>query len=423
MKNVVIPIILFVLSLARLSSAQSFALKDGEINTITNGVFIGNIVIENGKISAVGKDILIPDSLETIDCKGLRIYPGLIDAGSFLGLIEIGSLPETRDNAEVGEFNPDLLAFTAINPNSVLIPVARVNGVTSVISEPSSGLFPGQSTLINLFGYTPDEMAILKSAGMHLNFPSKGRTSSFDKSKLEEREKKYKEEMKKLNELWIMAENYYKNYKKAFEENKLDSFPINLQFQAFVPLFDEQLPLIIHVNSQYDILQAIEWLSNKKIKKIFSGVSEGWRVADDIAKSGIPCLVGPVLALPTRAEDRFDVPYKNVERLRKAGVKVAFRSGESSNVRNLPYEAATAVAYGMPEDEALKALTINPAEIFGVSDKYGSIENGKVANLVVTNGNILQVRTKILHLFINGHKVSLKNRQSELYDEFKKRNP
>lgn len=416
MKNILI-LILFIFSVS--TFAQKYALTNGTIYTITNGIFENGIVlISEGKIEYAGTNRNIPDDYLIINCEGLKIYPGLFDSGTSLGLIEIGSLPETRDNNEVGEFNPNMEAITAINPNSELIPVTRVNGITTVLAEPSGNLFNGQSCVINLFGYTPEAMSLIKNSGMHLNFPSRGRASSFDKTNLREREKRYDEAMKKLNSLWEMAENYVRNFK----DNK-SNFKRDIRFEPFIDLFNKKFPLIITVNRDVDILRAIDWIKEKNINVIFSGVSEGWRVADEIAKAKIPCLVGPVLSVPTRQEDRYDAPYLNAEKLRKAGVKFAFRTGESSNVRNLPYNAASAVAYGMPYEEALKGVTIYPAQIFGIDNSIGSIENGKIANIVVTDNDILEVATEIKYLFINGYNVPLENRHSKLYEEFKKRNP
>lgn len=413
MKKIIFISILF----SALIFPQKYALINGDVYTVTNGVMNGATVLINGeRIEAVGTNVNITDDYESIDCSGMRIYPGLIDAGSRLGLQEIGSLQETRDYSEVGEFNPEVKAIAAVNPNSELIPVTRVNGITTVLAEPSSGLFPGQSAIINLSGYTPDQISVKNAAGLHLNFPSKGRASSFEKEKIEEREKKFKEKMDELNSIWEMAENYYRNSKSEKENFKRD-----FRFDPFVDLFEKKIHLIITVNNDLDILRALDWIKEKDIKIIFSGVSEGWRVADEIAKAKIPCLAGPVLTLPSRAEIKYDAPYTNIEILRKAGVKIAFRSGETENVRNLPYELATAISYGMPEEEALKAVTIYPSQIFEIEKDYGSIEPGKIANLVVIKGNIFEVRNSPAYIFIKGEQIPLVSRHTKLYEEFKNR--
>ena len=184
------------------------------------------------------------------------------------------------------------------------------------------------------------------------------------------------------------------------------------------------MALIISVNGAKDILTALEWVEKRKIQKpILSGVGEGWRVADKIAEAGIPCLVGPVLSTPTRESDRFDKPYSNAGLLQKAGVRVAIRTGESENVRNLPFHAGFAAAYGMGREEALRAVTIAPAEIFGISDQVGSLEVGKKANVIVTDGDPFETQTKINHVFIDGYKIPMKSRHIDLFEEFLQREP
>jgi imidazolonepropionase-like amidohydrolase len=414
MKQKLIAIFLFIFSCHIYS--QNYALINGEVHTVTKGILQeGTVLISNGIIEEAGNNIPIPEGYETINCTGLKIYPGLIDAGTSLGLKEIGSLPETIDFMETGDFNPDVKAITAVNPNSELIPVTRVNGITTVLAEPSGGLFSGQSALINLYGYTHAEITVKERAGIHLRFPVKGRPSSFEKEKLDEREKQFKKRMKALNDVWEIAENYFRNYRSGTLTKK------DFRFEPFIDLFEKKIPLIISVNNDFDILRAIDWVKEKDIEVIFSGVLEGWRVAGEISKAGIPCLAGNILTLPQRAEDKFDAPYTNLEVLRKAGVKTAFRSGGTENVRNLPYELATAISYGMPSEEALKAVTIIPAEIFKVDDKIGSIEKGKTANIIVSNGDIFEVKSNPVHIFIKGKKIPLTSRHTELYEQFKNR--
>lgn len=418
---------LFLIGLLFISSnlfAQKFALVNGTIHTITNGIIDnGLLLIDGNNISFVGKKKEFSTEYKVVDCAGLQIYPGLIDAGSTLGTAEIGSIPETNDFSELGEFATNMHTLTAVNPNSEIIPTIRVEGITTALSEPVGSLFNGMSTLINLHGYTPEQMAVKKITGLHLTFPTKGRFSSFDKNSLKQREKRFEDQMKKLNELWEIAENYSRNFKSAASSNSLNEFKRDIRFDPFIDLFEKKYPLIINVNRDVDILRAIEWVKNKNVEVIFSGVSEGWRVADYLKEANIPCLVGPVLNLPTRSEDRYDRQYVNATILHNAGVKAALRSGSDTDSRNLPFHAATLVAYGLSEDAALKMLTQFPAEIFKVDNLLGSLSEGKLANIVVCNGNILEVSTKIHKVFINGFDVSLESRQTKLYDEFRKRKP
>jgi imidazolonepropionase-like amidohydrolase len=420
-------LVISLLAVASAAVAQSpkgkygtFALTNASIETVTKGVITnGTVVIQDGKIAAVGTQVAIPQGAEIIDCKGQWIFPGLIDGGTNLGLTEIGSDPRTHDYSDVGDVIPQMRALTAVNPNSTLIPVTRVDGVTTVIAAPSGNLLPGTSALINLYGYTPDQMYAGVEALM-LEFPTTGRRGFFDRRTDEEVKKAGEKATARLNEVWDKALQYHK-LDSALKGKGVTYYP---ELQAILPVLRGERALMIEVNKDKDILSALAWVKTRKIGKvILCGVAEGWRVADEIAKANIPVVTGPVLALPTRDYDRYDKPYANAGLMRKAGVKVAIRTADAENVRRLPYHAGFAVAYGMSREEAIKAITIVPAEIFGVADKLGSIEVGKTANIVVADGDILEARTHVNQVFINGWKVPMVSRHTQLYDEFLKREP
>lgn len=377
------------------------------------------IILRDGKIEAIGAALSVPADARVVDCQGLRVYPGFIDSGTRIGLTEISSDPRTHDYNELGNVVPQMRALTAVNPNSALVPVTRVNGVTTVLSVPSGGLFSGTAALINLYGYTPGQMYAGFEAVV-MTFPSTSRTGSNDKRKAEEIKKAASKAMKKLDAVWKKVVEYYK-LDSALGDNKPDYYP---ELIALQPVLQGKMPLIIEVDDAGDILRALEWVREKEIRKvIFSGVKEGWRVADKIAKAGIPVITGRVLSLPGRAYDRYDRSFANAGLMKKAGVKVALRTNEANNVRNLPYNAGFAAAFGLGKEEALRAITIVPAQIFGVADRLGSLEAGKDATLFVCDGDPLEPATNILHLFINGWDVPLVSRQTLLYDEFLHREP
>lgn len=394
------------------------ALTNASIQTVTKGVIQqGTVVIADGKITAVGTNIAPPAGATVIDCSGKWIYPGMIDGGTTLGLSEVNSDPRTRDFNEVGDVIPQVRAITAVNPNSVLIPVTRVSGVTTVLAAPVGDLLPGTAALINLHGYTPDQM-FAGFEGVILNFPNTGRKGYMDKRTPEEIRKGVEKAMEKLNDTWSMAVQYH----------KLDSATKNARYypemQALIPVVRGERPLMIEANTSKDILAAIKWVEERKVRKvILTGVAEGWRVAADIAKAKLPVITGPVLAQPTREYDRYDKAYANAGLMRKAGVTVAIRTRQTENVRNLPYNAGFAAAYGLGQEEALRAVTIVPAELFGVADKLGSIEVGKDATLFVSDGDPFETKTNILHVFIGGWQMPMVSRQTLLYDEFLKRDP
>lgn len=393
-----------------------FLLKSGTVVTVTQGVLENtSILIVDGKIADIGRNIEADDAI-VIPCNGQSIYPGFIDSGTRLGLVEISSLSETRDFEEIGKITPQMETLTAINPNSVSIPITRVSGVTTVLIAPSGGLFPGTASLIDLNGYTPDQM-FAGFKGVVMEFPSTERKNRWDRRSEEEIDKEVKKAMKDLNEIWGKAELYKELSSKKAE---LQYYP---EMKQLARVVEGEFPLLIEVNKASDILRAIKWIQEKKVNAIFTGVAEGWRVADKIAEAGIPVITGPVLSLPSRQSDRYDAAYANPGKMRKAGVKVALRTSEAENVRNLPFHAGFAATYGMGEEEALKAITIVPAEIFGVDDQLGSIEVGKAANLFIADGNPFETQTQIKHVFINGYKIPMTNRQIRLYQEFLEREP
>jgi imidazolonepropionase-like amidohydrolase len=398
----------------------NFALTNATIETITKGTIAnGTVLISNGKITAVGTNLTIPQGTEVIDCKGQLIYPGLIDGGTNLGLNEISAIARTTDYNEIGEVIPQMKALTAINPNASAIPVTRISGVTTALSIPTGGMLPGTAALINLHGYTPDQM-YAGFEGVVLTFPNTGRRGFFDRRTEEEIKKASEKAMTSLNDVWEKAVQYHKL--DSATKGKAGYYP---ELQALMPVIRGEQALLIEVNASKDITAALKWLKEKKIKRpVLTGVAEGWRVAEEIAKSNIPVVTGGMLELPSRDYDRYDKPYANPGLLKKAGVKVAIKSESgNNNYRNLPYHAGFAVAYGMSREDALKAITIIPAEIFGVADKLGSIEVGKSATLFVCNGDPLETKTQVSHVFIDGWQMPMVSRQTELYDEFLKREP
>ncbi len=413
-------IILFSISFSFSQKSQKgiFALTNATIETVTNGTIQGTLLIKNGKIAAVGSSVSIPANATVIDCKDHYIYPGMMDSGTRLGLSEVGSISVTQDYNEIGDVIPHMDALSAVNPNSVAIPVTRVSGVTTVLVAPSGGRFSGTASLINLIGYTPDQM-YAGFKGVVLNYPSSGRRS---RKSEEDRKKEEEKSLKTLNEAWKNVLLYAK-IDSAAQKNPKIKPEYNPPMAALLPVVKGEIPLLIEVNREKDILSAIEWVQKRKVKAIFTGVSEGWRVGKQIAEAGIPVITGPVLRVPSRASDRFDKAYANAGLMHKAGVKVAIRTGESENVRNLPFHAGFAAAYGMGKDAALKAVTIIPAEIFGVDNQIGSIETGKIASLFVSDGDPFETKTQIKHLFINGWKVPLESRHTRLYNEFLERKP
>ncbi len=434
MQNIFKFLLLAIVSIAsvQLATAQivekaekgAFVLTNATIETITQGTVKGTLVIQDGKITAIGQNVPTPAGAKTIDCTGLFIYPGMIDGGSTLGLSEVGSVSLTQDFNEIGELTPQMQALTAVNPNATAIPVTRVDGVTTTLTTPRGGLFPGTAALINLVGYTPDQM-YAGFKGIVMNYPVVRRRPWGGDNRSDEELKKEEEKLlKQVNEVWDQAA-LYARIDSAARANSANPKPdYNPEMEALVPVLRGEVTLLLEVNRYNDIESAIKWVQDRKIKKvIFMGVAEGWRVADKIAKAGIPVITGPVITVPSRASDRYDKAYANPGLMHKAGVKVAIRTNNSENVRNLPFHAGFAVAYGMDKAAALRAVTITPAEMFGVANRLGSLEVGKSATLFVASGDPFETKTEIRHLFIDGWNVPIDSRHIQLYEEFLNRQP
>lgn len=398
------------------------AITGGTIHTVTNGVIEnGVILIEGEKITLVAQNARIPADFTKVEANGKHIYPGFMDSGNSLGLVEVNAVAVTVDNEEVGEFNPHVLAFTAFNPHSAAIPVTRVSGITHVVSSPEDGRISGQAAIMDLWGYSPDSMALDATGAMVIQWPNSSRGGWWDNRSEEEVKKQFQENLDKLNEMLNKA-RFYDAMMNAYMEDPdgKEQPDKNIRLEALRATVNGETPVIINVSREKDILSAIEWVKREKnadLNIIFRGVEEGWRVAEEITEAGIPCLVR-ALYLPTRGYDHVHRPYENAGVLHDAGVKVAMISSEVENVRNLSFEAGYAAAYGLGKEEALKAVTINPAEIFGVDHLVGSIEEGKQANLFIASGDPFEPVTQIEQVFIKGYMIPMVSRHSQLYEEF-----
>lgn len=412
-----------------------YALINAEIHTVSNGVIKQGTVLINGKnIEFVGTNAKITDEYQVIDCTGKRIYPGFIDSFTYLGLVEISAVPVTVDNAEIGNYNPQMRAFTSINPTAAAIPVTRVSGVTTVIAAPTSGRISGKATLINLYGYSPDSMAVAGNAALNMTWPSLGGGGfgggggggfGGQQRTPEQIREAFDQNLREIQEYFDRSK-FYDTMMDAYEANTTGKKrpDKDQQMDAMREVIDGKIPVVISVNAERDILEVLKWIEkNKHLKFVLASVAEGWRVADKIAEAGVPVIVGPMLRTPTRGYDNYQRPYQNAGLLAKAGVKIAIMSGDTENVRNLIYNAGYAATYGLGTEEAVKAITLNPAEIFGVADKIGSIQEGKMANLFIADGDPFEPSTTVEQVFISGNKIPMVSRQNQLYLEFIRRDP
>lgn len=425
MKKTIFILILLILSLSLMAENKNLILiRNATIFPVTSEkIENGSILIENGKIKDLGKEIVAPEGARVIDAKGKYVYPGFIDGFTHLGLIEISSIPSTVDVQETGKFNPELRVAWAINPSSVHFATGRVNGTTTALVSPRGGTMPGMTALVKMDGWTFSEMALKEVATSVINFPVMPRFG-----RVEGREQTVSQEeaasklIEELKNYFKDARRYIELKKLALSDSKISMPPTNRKFDALEPVLKGELPVIISVDKAKDIELAIKFVEEEKIKAIFRGCSEGFKVADKIKKSGIPVILGDLYTFPSEPADGYDAPFKNPLRLYEAGVLFCFSSGGSPAVaKDLTYHAARAVAFGLPHSKAIEALTINPAKIFGIEDRVGSLEPGKDADLFICDGDPLDVRTNITTLFVNGKEVDLSNWWTELKEKWERR--
>lgn len=387
------------------------------IPVVGNDIDRGTIIIRGEKIEDIGANISIPSGAKIIDGQGLIAYPGMIDAYSQLGLSEIGSIQATIDYRETGRINPQVLATEALRPDSMHIPITRSNGITAALVAPSGGLISGRSGLIHLYGWTPPEMIVKAPVALHIELPAARGGFRRQTGQPSEGTKLLDE----VKELFDQA-RFYEKRKIAANKNKLIALPeFDEKLEALLPVIHGELPAMISVHSANDIRAAIKFVQEQKIKAIFYGVSQGWMVAKEIAQAGIPVVFASLYQLPPSWEDGYDALYRNPGVLNQAGVKIAFSSSSASLAKELPYHAAKAAAFGLDRKEALKAVTIYPAQIFGVDHLMGSLEKGKLANIVLAEGDLLELRTVIRHVFIKGQEIDLSSAYTEYLEKYKKR--
>lgn len=418
------------------TNSGTIALRGGKLLTITHGVIEnGVLVMQNGKISAVGAtgSVSIPRDAKVIDVTGMTVYPGLIDSETHLGLTEISADQMTDDMVETSdEIMPHMHVYDAFHAETQVIPVTRMNGITNAIVAPASqDTLPGQDSFIQLDGQSAEEMLMVRDIAMPLNFTGRQRRNQgpFETRKFPSTRMGLAAQ---LRQTFLDAQDYdqklaaYEKKKasgggdeKDKDKEKGPATPPkrDLKLEALLPYLHGQRPVVVAAEEPNDLLTAVELANEFHLKVILNHLAHSASLLDKVAATGFPVIVGPIYEQPKEWE-RYDAVFKLPAELAKRGIKIAFASYDAHNVRNLPYAAGYAVGFGLPYDEALKAITMNPAEMWGVADRLGSLDAGKLANVVVANGDPLDVKTDVKHVFINGVEIPLVSRQTELRDRY-----
>jgi len=415
-----IPVLLFS-TLACALAQDTVLIRNAYIHPVVGQeIPSGSVLIQGGKIAGVGAKLAAPKGATVIDAKGLHLYPGMINSATSIGLSEIGAVRETNDISELGDFNPHLRALIAVNPESEHIAVTRANGITAVMTLPQGGIISGQGALIHLDGWTWEEMNLKGDAVVRLNYPAIV-TSSGDffnprETAYAEAKKRYEEDVQKLRLFFEDA----RRYEKAKAAGGA-GFQPDPKLEAMLPVLAGKRPMMVVAQRERAILDAIAFARRERVKIVLAEVREPGKALAEIVKDKIPVILGETHSLPVEEDAPYDSQYTLPAELNKAGVKFAFGSFDNQFARNLPYQAAAAVAFGLPKDVALKALTLNAAEIWGLGSQLGSIEEGKLADLILTDGDPLETKTQVRQMFIQGKSVSLDSKHTKLYEKYSKR--
>ncbi|HYO62596.1 MAG TPA: amidohydrolase family protein [Pyrinomonadaceae bacterium] len=442
------PVMLALLAAVLLAPAQASAQNIGDVSVQTmsgpQGTYVirnarvvtvsgpelanASVVVRNGRIEAVGENVAVPAGAQEIDARGLFVYPGMMDAATNMGLVEIDSVNATIDRAEIGEMNPNAQAIVAVNPHSAHVAVTRVAGITSVVTMPQGGVISGQAAVINLNGTTPREMAVTPSAALVIDFPrvaagGGGFFAQQQPANINEAVTARDRRVEELRRILRDAEAYGRAHDAYARDPRGVPRPdVDLILAALVPFVRGERPVIFRAERERDIRAAVRFAEEMKLKPIILGGNDAWKAADLLKQRDVPVILTGIHSLPMREDDPSDALYENAARLQRAGVRFCISTGNSgAEVRDLPFQAGMASSFGLPRAEALKAVTLYPAQIMGVGGQVGSIEPGKLANLVVTDGDLLEARTNIRHLFIEGRLIPLVSRHTILYEQFKDR--
>jgi imidazolonepropionase-like amidohydrolase len=397
--------------------AQTIAITGGKVYPVSGPpIEGGTVVIVNGKITAVGSGVSIPEGAQRIDATGKIVTPGFVNAATQLGVQEVAAVNNTRDASARGKDNI-AAAFTVwdgLNPNSVLLAPARQGGVTSFVVMPTGGLIAGQAALLDVVPGTTTDMIIRAPVAMIAEIGDPQSAGLGSRGEL----------IVKLREL-LEDTKYFQTHRDAFDRAQTRPFAASrLDLEAMIPVIEGKLPLVVSVDRESDIDAAMRLAREYNFKLMIGGGAEAWMMADKLAAAHIPVLTGAMNNIPGDFA-LLGQRQENAALLRKAGVPVALIGNagggdeEAFNVRNIKQEAGNAVAYGMTWDDALRAVTLTPAEIFGVSDRVGSLQPGREGNVVVWSADPFEFTTRVEHVFIRGREYHDKTRQDMLMERYK----
>lgn len=399
------------------------ALVGGTVHPVSGAVIEnGTILFDKGKLTGIGAGVEIPAAAEKIDIHGKHVYPGLIDARSVVGLVEIDLVRASRDVTESGSINPNIRAEVAVNPESEIIPVTRANGVTVAVTMPDGGTISGSAAAVELDGWTWEGMTLKAPVGLVVNWPTMRINRAWWEQRPEEDQKKARDKsLDELRNAFRDARAYLKAKRSETQKN-IPYHKTDLRWESMAPVLDRSVPLLMNAEEIEQIEAAIAWAEQENVRLVLLGGYDSWRVANLLREKDIPVIINPIHRTPWRRWEAYDEAFTLPKKLLDAGVRFCIAGdGGAWNERNVPYHAATAASYGLPREEALKAVTIYPAQILGIADRVGSLEIGKDATLIVTDGDPLEIMTHVEMEYIHGKTISLNSKHTQLYEKYKEK--
>ncbi|MCB5227969.1 amidohydrolase family protein [Alishewanella sp. 16-MA] len=392
-------------------------LKNATVHAVVTEPAIQDVLLVDGKIAAMGTNLTAPAGAQIEDLTGKHVYPGLIALINQLGLIEVEAVRATRDDRETSATNPDLQVQVAFNADSAVIPTIRSNGFSHSLIYPDGSLITGRSALMQLDGWNWQDALVQANVGLHVNWPRMGlQTGWWVRDSAEKQQERQREQLEQLQSYFSQAQAYYLAEQAGLNRGR-DS-----RWHAMLALFEGKLPLFVHADDPRQMRQAISLAKQYKVRLVIVGGRDSWRMADELAANNVDVIYTAPYGLPTRTDEAYDQAFSVPGVLQKAGVRFALSLDGFWDTRNLVFAAGHVTRYGLEPAQALRSLTLDAAQIAGVADRLGSIEVGKSASLVVSEGDIFDYRGhNIMQLWIDGRNVDLNNKHKQLHQRYQQR--
>jgi len=389
-------------------------IRGATLHTVANGTLENaDLLFTEGRIVSLGTEVSVPADVMVIEAAGKHVFPGLIVSISTLGLSEIDAVRATLDFAESGRLNPNIVANVAYNPDSEIIPITRSNGILLSNVVPEGGLISGQSAMMMLDGWTWEDATLAAPTALHLNWPSMSVKGAGEK--LDKVEEQRLAAVREIDDLILKVRAY------DLDRQRAEFKGHDTKLESMIPYIRGELPIAVHAKDARQIEAAVHWGKRQQLKIIIVGGHDAWKVTDLLKANDVPVVIPRVTTLPMRRYESYDQAFRLAAQLHAAGIDFSLSRSGAAHIRNLPYQAALAAAYGLDPEVALESITLAPARIWGVADRVGSLEVGKDATLFIADGDILDIRTNVETCFIQGRQLDLSDRHKDLYEKYQEK--